>query len=49
LRRRWEDLQEDVATPAQFDRVIQAGLEKIAEYQGRTDDVPIHVLAMGKC
>jgi hypothetical protein len=49
LRHKWEELQQNEATPVKFYGVIQAGLEKIEDYQGRTDDVPVHVLAMGKC
>lgn len=49
LRWRWVDLQENDETPVQFYDVLKAGLEKIEDYQGRTDDVPVYVLAMGKC
>ena len=42
-------LQENDETPVQFYDVLKAGLEKIEDYQGRTDDVPEYVLAMGKC
>jgi hypothetical protein len=44
---KWEECRDDAATPAQFYDVIQAGLDKLEDYQGRIDDTPAYVLAMG--
>jgi hypothetical protein len=44
---KWEECRDDAATPAQFCDVIQAGLDKLEDYQGRIDDTPAYVLAMG--
>jgi hypothetical protein len=47
LVRRWEEHRDDSETPAKFYNVIQAGLDKLEDYQERTDDVPAYVIAMG--
>ena len=48
LIQRWEELQENNATPVQFYDIIQKGLEKLEDYRGYTIDVPVYILAMGK-
>jgi hypothetical protein len=45
--RKWEALRDDPNTPHGFYNVIKAGLEKLEDYQERTDDVPAYVIAMG--
>ena len=45
---KWEALRDAEETPVKFYDVIQAGLDKLGDYQGRTDEVPAYVLAMGE-
>jgi hypothetical protein len=49
LIHKWQELQDDEEMPAKFYDVIQAGIEKLKDYQERTDTVPAYVLAMGEC
>ena len=46
--RKWEELQDNPDMPIKFYDVIQAGLDKLAEYEKRADDVPAYVIAMGE-
>jgi hypothetical protein len=45
---RWEELRDDEETPPRYYDVIQAGLEKLGDYQERTNDTPAYVIAMGQ-
>ena len=44
MKQKWEEHQEDHPDTAY---IVQKGLDKLADYQTRTDDVPAYVLAMG--
>ena len=44
MKQKWEEHQEDHPDTA---NIVQQGLDKLADYQNRVDDVPAYVLAMG--
>ena len=44
MKQKWEEYQEDHLDTA---NIVQQGLNKLADYQNRVDDVLAYVLAMG--